>query len=483
MRSPSIERPGLVGWAAGLGLALLPVLAEAAPPAASIAGEPASPVYIAGEEQRGYLGPQAAPILNDPPAAPKPKKKKKKKKPKKPAKKPKKPPEKHKVNHGTDYRLGLFPGGYVQGQGVSLGAQAGIRQNLQPRKNERLILGLDYEYEPFSTRTLGFPEEDEVQGGLNRTLVQPIHIIEAQAARRIVWGKLLTTTLDLHGDAWWPSKTQHQRWSMRMTPGVRVGLATGFFGEFTTQFFYKKFPNYLIATRRIDQEGAITTGRVGYNFGKRAQVAGGFTFDFTHYLDAHYNTLAPDGTLTGPDGKFVRSTESKNYLDYIPFGEVELRPVKGLRLRGRYAFERQKTQHYNRVMTGRDEFASLTPYFFRGYYDYRRHRASLGISWEFKDRFQLSAMAEAWVRHFDVYEARTADNFWTGELRLDTEIEASIEAAVRVHTTKGKYRKHDFFISLLGAHVTRNSNMKREISLATNFDITRVFLGFVVRGH
>ena len=106
-----------------------------------------------------------------------------------------------------------------------------------------------------------------------------------------------------------------------------------------------------------------------------------------------------------------------------------------------------------------------------------------GISWEFKDRFTLSAMAEAWVRHFDVYEARTADNFWTGELRLDTEIEASIEAAVRVHTTKGKHRKHDLFISLLGAHVTRNSNMKREISLATNFDITRVFLGFVVRGH
>jgi hypothetical protein len=110
-------------------------------------------------------------------------------------------------------------------------------------------------------------------------------------------------------------------------------------------------------------------------------------------------------------------------------------------------------------MTGRDEFASLTPYFFRGYYDYRRHRASLGISWEFKDRLQLSAMAEAWVRHFDVYEARTADNFWTGELRLDTEIEASIEAAVRVATIRGKYRKHDFFISLLGAHVTRDSNM------------------------
>ena len=43
--------------------------------------------------------------------------------------------------------------------------------------------------------------------------------------------------------------------------------------------------------------------------------------------------------------------------------------------------------------------------------------------------------------------------------------------------------KHDFFVSLLGSHVSRNSNMARQISLATNFDITRVLLGFEVRGH
>ncbi len=475
MRSPSIGPPGRAGWAAGVAVAvaLLPALAGAAP------GDPeqpaeAPPVDLAEGEKRGYLGPLAVTPASDPPVTPKPKKKKKKKKAKKKAKKKK--PEKHEVNHGTDYRLGLFPGSYVQGQAFSLGAQVGIRQNLEPRKNQRLVLGLDYEYEPFSTKTLGFPEEDEVQGGLNRTLVQPIHIIETRAARRVTWGKLVTTNLDVHGDAWWPSKTQHQRWSMRMTPGIRIGLPTGFYGEFSTQFFYKKFPNYLIATRRIDQEGAISTGLVGYNFGKLAQVAGGFTFDFTHYLDAHYNALAPDGTL-------IRSTESKNYLDYIPFGELQLRPAEGLRIRGRYAFERQKTQHYDRVMTGRDEFASLTPHYFRGYYDYRRHRVSLGLSWDFRDRLHLAAMAEAWVRRFDVYEARTVDNFWTGELRLDTEIEASLDAAVRVHTIKGKYRQHDFFVTLLGSHVTRTSNMQREVSLATNFDITRVLLGFVVRGH
>ncbi|MCA9637792.1 MAG: hypothetical protein KC420_17315, partial [Myxococcales bacterium] len=399
--------------------------------------------------------------------APTTKKKKKKKKKKK---------EKHKVNQGTEYRLGLFPGSYVQDPLYSVGAQAGIRQKLDPKKNHRITLGLDYEYEPFSTKTLGFPEEDDTGTGLQRNLVQPIHIIAGRASRRIKWGKLVTTTLDLRGDGWWPEYHPHQRWSLRMAPGIRIGRTRGLYGELESDLFYKKFPNYFIADRHIDQEGAITTGRLGYNVGKLARLTSGFTFDFTHYLDARYNELAPDGN-------FLRASQSKNYLVYIPFAEFQLRPAKGLRIRGRYAFERQKTQHYNRVMTGRDEFASLTPKFFVGYYDYRRHRASLRLSWDWRDRIQLAAMGEAWIRHFDVYEARTVDNFWTGELRLDAELEASADAAVRVGTLRRKRWAHDFFISLSAAHVSRTSNMKRQVSLATNFDITRVFLGFEVRGR
>ena len=545
MRSPSILRPGRAGWAASLIVALLPAMTGAAP--ASIADDQApagatppvdvtvteqpppaeatppvdvtvtedpppagaTPVDVtvteqpppadealpvdvapvgeapagaalavgaAADDERGYMGPDAVTSADDAePTRPKTKKKKKKKK-KKPAKKKKQPKEPHKVNRGADYRLGLYPGSYVQGQDISVGAQASARQTLDPKPNHRIVLGLGYEYEPFSTKTLGFPEEDDVQGGLNRTLVQSMHIIEANAARRLVWGKLVTTFIDLHADAWWPMKDQHQRWAVRLTSGIHIGKATGLFAELENQLFFKKFPNYFIATRRIDQEGSIPSARIGYNFGKLARLAAGFTFDYTHYLDARYNALAPDGT-------FIRAEQSKNYLDYIPFAELQLRPTRGLRIRGRYAFERQKTQHYNRVMTGRDEFASLTPYLFRGYYDYRRHRASLGITWDLRDRLRLAATVEAWVRHFDVYEARDVDNFWTGQLRLDTEIEASLEAAVRVHTIKGRRGEHDFFISLLGAHVSRNSNMTREISLATNFDITRVLLGFEVRGH
>lgn len=403
---------------------------------------------------------------------PKPKKKTKKKKKKTKKKEP------HRVNRGTEYRVGLYPAGYVQGRGVSVGVQAGIRQRLEPKKNNPLVLDLGYEYEPFSTKTLGFPEEDETTMSIGRTLVQPIHILAGRISREAKWGKLVTTSLDLTADAWWPSIRSQQRWSVRLTPGIRIGRATGVFGELVSELYYKKFPNYYIDSvmRRIDQEGGTPTAIVGYNVRKLVRAAAGFSLDYTHYLDAHYNAVAADGT-------YVRSDSSKNYIDTIPFAELLLRPARGLRIRARYAFERQKTQHYDRVMTGRDEFASLTPKFFEGYYDYRRHRANLWISWEFRDRLRLAAAGAAWVRHFDVYEARTADNFWTGELRLDAELEGSLEVAVRVASIKRKRMQHDFFVSLLGSHVSRRSNMKREISLATNFDISRVLLGFEVRGH
>jgi hypothetical protein len=133
-------------------------------------------------------------------------------------------------------------------------------------------------------------------------------------------------------------------------------------------------------------------------------------------------------------------------------------------------------------MTGRDEFDSLEPKFFVGYYDYRRHRLGVRLSWDLRDRLYLAAGSTAWVRHFDVYEARDADNHWTGELRRDLQLEAAGEASVRVYSFDWLTRRQDLFVTLHGAHVTRSSNMEREVSLATNFSITRVFLGLELRG-
>lgn len=404
-----------------------------------------------------------------PDEAAKPKKKKKKKQAKKKA-------PKHVVYKGTRYVIGVHPGLYVQERAFSVGARAGIRTDLEPKVHNRLTLGLDYEYEPFSTKTLGFPEEDDTTNTLKRTLVQPIHTLRGYALRRIKWSKLVSTELELSADAWWPALRMQQRWSARLAPYVRIGRASGLYGELGTVLYYKKFPHYFVSGRHIDQEGAATTAAVGYNFARVARLTGGFTFDLTHYLDARYNMPAPDGT-------YPRANESKTYYSLLPFGEVQVRPVKGLRLRARYSFERQITQNYDRVMTGRDEFFSLQEKYFLGYYDFHRHKGQVRINWELGDRLTLAAMGEAWVRHFDNYEARAADNSWTGQLRLDTEVEGGLEAAVRAASFGKRKRKHDLFVTFTGSHVTRRSNQKRQISLATNFDITRVFLGLELRGR
>lgn len=438
---------------------------------------PADEPLAAGEAQSTASDGEAPPAENvtAKPTKPAKKKKKKKKKRKKKKKKKMKMKMKHKVNQGTDYHLELFGGAYVQDPQYGVAGGAGIRQRLEPKKNHKMYFGLDYEYEPFSTKTLGFPEEDDTASSLQRNVVQPIHILVGKASRRIKWNKWVRTSLDLRGDRWWPQIDPHQRWSARMTPSIRLGKLSGVYGELESELYYKKFPNYYIAQRRIDQEGVNTTIQAGYNFAKLARLTGGFSFDYTHYLDARYNVLAANGN-------YLRSPDSKNYLSYMPFADLRLRPAEGLQLRGRYSFERQKTQHYDRVMTGRDEFDSLEPKFFVGYYDYRRHRLGVRLSWDLRDRLYLAAGSTAWVRHFDVYEARDADNHWTGELRRDLQLEAAGEASVRAYSFDWLSRRQDLFVTLHGAHVTRSSNMEREVSLATNFSITRVFLGLELRG-
>ena len=133
-------------------------------------------------------------------------------------------------------------------------------------------------------------------------------------------------------------------------------------------------------------------------------------------------------------------------------------------------------------MTGRDEFSSLQPKFFEGYYDYRRHRFRLYGGWSLRDRFELRLYGEAWVRRFDVYEARDVDNYWTGELRLDTELEFGGDASLRLYTLPRGKLAPSLYLTLFGSHIHRRSNMQRQVSLATNFDVTRVFLGFELRG-
>ncbi|MEZ4380599.1 MAG: hypothetical protein R3A79_04595 [Nannocystaceae bacterium] len=446
---------------------------------AAAPGDPADEARAAAATVRGYLGPVAVSHGDggDAPATGEKKAKKRKKKAKKKKKKAKKKKKKakRKVNLGADYHVGISAGVYAQDPAGGVAAAAGIRQGIEPKKNHRMYFTLDYEYEPFSTKTLGFPEEDEALAGIQRSIVEPLHALAVGAQRKIKWKSWLRSELRLHGDAWFPSVVAHRRWSMRAAPSLRIGKLKGTYAELGGELFYKKYPDYLVATRRIDQEGVEGGVLVGHKLGEVARLRGGFAATFTNYLDARYNTLAANGV-------FLRAEESKNYISLTPWADVRVTPGRGLTLAARYVYQRHLTQHYDRVMTGRDEFASLQPKFFAGYYDYRRHRFRLAGGGSLGDRLELRLYAEAWVRRFDVYEARDVDNYWTGELRLDTELELGGDASVRLYTPPRAKLAPSLYLTLFGSHIHRRSNMERQVSLATNFDVTRVFLGVELRG-
>ena len=372
-----------------------------------------------------------------------------------------------------DYELGLFGGGYAQGPSFGVLGQAGV--DYAPKvKRHKFRVGTEYMHEPFSSKTFNFPEEDQVSARRAR-LVQPMHIVEGKVGWGTQWTELVETGVGFRGDWWSPAYRRDERWSLRPSVNLEIGRSKGWFWETDVEFFYKKFPNYLIADRRIDQQGVDVDSELGYDFEKFAKVSAGFEWEFTDYLDARYDQPAPGGGLE-------RATRSKDYVSYQPYVAATLKPSKGVRIRTKYEVQLNDARFYDRSMTGRDENDVLTRKFIRDYYDYIRHRVSLRVRWESKkERVRLEGLAEYWRRDFRTYEARDAENHWLGELRTDHSVELGGEFSVLAHGFADDVLPQGLYVSAFASHLHRSSNMKREVSLATNFQITRVFLGLELK--
>jgi hypothetical protein len=124
-------------------------------------------------------------------------------------------------------------------------------------------------------------------------------------------------------------------------------------------------------------------------------------------------------------------------------------------------------------MTGRLDAGALEPRFIRDYYDYDRHRLKATARWSPSVGLRFELFGEYWVRRFDTYEARDADNRWLGERRVDHDLEAGLEASYALHDA-GDHRVE---LVAFASHLRRRSNMERELSFATNYDVTRLFIG------
>lgn len=365
-----------------------------------------------------------------------------------------------------DGELGVFGGTYVQpGRWAPL-INASV-QGGPVLDGHDLSLELSYGYDPFSTKTFNFPEEETASPDLR--LTQPTHELAATVRYAHRWHPWFATSVRLRADWWLPELPIDERRALRLAPEFRVGKATGVYVSLTPDGFYKRFPNYEIEDRRLDQQGVDTTGELGYVLGPYNRVAAGVDVNYTQYADARYDVLQSDGTLE-------RATQSKRYIESSPFIFGSIRPMKAFRTNLRYAYELNDSIHYDRRMTGRTD-GELVAKFIPDYFDYRRHRIGWNTQITPADRLAVGTLSEVWFRNFDSYEARDVDNTWTGEKRHDFSLELGVEAAWRLWQFKALGQRHGVFLSAFASHLRRRSNMQREVAIATNFDVTRVFFG------
>ncbi len=376
---------------------------------------------------------------------------------------------------GTEYDVGVFGGGYVQGPSFGVLGQVGLGYSHDLGVHTLEVTG-GYEHEPFSTKTFNFPEEDQAAGD-QRRLAQGMHIIDGSLRWKSKWNKWTRTGLRFTTNGWLPELDRDRRLSLRGRTNIRLGrLSSGAYGELMVEPYYKKFPRYHVADRRLDQWGVVTDAELGYKVKKRAQFSGGVELEWTDYLDARYDERAPTGEI-------VRSVVSKDYYSYIPFARVEVRPGGGIRMSSRYRVQFHDSRNYSRDMLGLDQLGFSDRKLIHDYYDYVRHRVDVRLRWDFRDRLRVELLAEAWRRDFRTYEARDVDNRWTGQLRRDTSVEAGAEISVLAHQFEALGLEHGLYVAAFGSHLMRRSRMKRELSLATNYDISRVFIGLELRGQ
>jgi hypothetical protein len=371
---------------------------------------------------------------------------------------------------GGSYRASVFGGTYLQGARYAPMVDAGLRGGADFGVHE-ILARFDYVYDPFSTKSFNFADENQTTDSVAVTdrLVQSMHEVEGKLGWDARWSKMSRTKAWLSGGMRLPEFDSDRRYSADLDLNHRYGKHKKWFVEGDFGLFIRKYPNYFIADRRIDNKGVSLTPGVGYVFEGGHELEAKYGFEFTSYDDARYDVLEPNGSIT-------RSNESKEYVSQNVILDGTYRPSKAIKLRLRYQFELNDSIAYDREIGGVGLTGASEDKFMADYYDYSRHLLRLRGSWD-RGKLSLTSMAEYWVRGFDTYEARDADNVWTGELRQDHSIELGLEASYLVAEPAGTLLSVVGFVS----HLHRDSNMKREISFATNYDVTRIFAGVEVR--
>jgi hypothetical protein len=364
------------------------------------------------------------------------------------------------------YDVGLFAGTYLQapefGPLADLGATAEVRH-----AEHRLRLGLDYTFDPFSSKSFNFGEDST--NDADGRLVQRVQEVEGELRWRANWSPLVESTVTAATGQRYAEYRSDHRWHIDAAAGLRVGAARSGHGIYvapTVDFFRRIYPNYRVSGRSIDQQGGGGELELGHEFGADGEVSVSYGASVTNYLDARYDQQDASGAV-------VRATESKSYFRHVLAVGAGARLTDVASVRLSYGFLRNNAWNYFRQMAGRTETGELEVRLFRDYYDYARHTVRVAGEWELPGGFDAEVFGEIELRAFDTYEARDADNVWTGELRDDQRIEVGFEMGYPVW----ERGDHTLRATAFGSHISERSNMKRDVSFVANYDITRAFLG------
>jgi hypothetical protein len=365
-----------------------------------------------------------------------------------------------------DVSLGVFAGTYVQSGlwGPFVNVSAGARTE---RAAHRLRLDADFVHDPFSTRFFNFGDEDGTDRA--RRLVQALEDLRLSLEHRADWTPMVRTNLSVGLSERWSETPSDRSWGLEAEAGAGLG-ARGFDrgprAELGVGAGLRRYPGYEVSDRRLDQHDVSVPLELAYSFGRLAEVRAGYTFELTQYEDARYDEL-------GPSGDVVRADRSRSYLQHRASAGARLRPVRGLRITVEYALTRNDSRNYTRAITGQTADGLDDERLIRDYYDYTRHGLDLSVAWRPIPRLSLEVDLYGWTRGFDTYQARSSSNVWLGGRRRDLGLELSTEVSVLCVEGRGGALSAVAFAT----HLARRSNMKREVSFATNFGVSRVFAG------
>lgn len=249
-----------------------------------------------------------------------------------------------------------------------------------------------------------------------------------------------------------------------LTAHARLGAPRGghgLFGRVGGGARLDRYPNYLVSDRRLDQDGGTFALALGWVDERRLEARVGWALDASSYLDARYDRV-------GTNGQIERASASKRYLEHTVELRVQSRPNAASRVDADVWLMRNNSIHYARAVEGADSSGATDTRVYRDYFDFWRYGVDFDVILALGSRLELEMGLGASIRRFDTQEARDANNVFLGKNRRDVEVNGEVAlSTLLLDRAAGE-------LSLVAefSHALNRSNMKRERSFATNYDVS-----------